>query len=197
MAVETRSLTPLLDRRYTAAELERFPCGEGHYELVRGELLPMAPTGDEHGSFTHDLAFEVSAFVRANNLGRGYAAETGFLVERDPDTVLAPDFAFVARERLTGPRQRGFVPLAPDLVLETRSPGDTRCEVAAKVRRWLDAGVRLIWELDPHRQALTVYASGSEVVVLGPQDTLTGGEVLPGFTLLLSRLFSEAEGAGS
>lgn len=176
------------ERLYTAEDLLAFPSG-ARYELIDGRLRQMAPTSDEHGSFTMDLSVEIANFVRARDLGRCYAAETGFLLAHDPDVVLAPDFAFVATNRLPAARSRGFVPVAPDLVLETRSPSDRGPAVRAKVQEWLDAGVRVVLDLDPARRILTVYRPGAEPAPLTPADTLDGHDVLPGFSLTLSRLF--------
>jgi Uma2 family endonuclease len=165
---------------------------DARFELVEGHLIPMPPTGDEHGSFTIDLSAEVTMFVRANDLGRCWAAETGFILARDPDTVLAPDFSFIARERLNYPGGgRGFVPIAPDLVVETRSPSDRLTDLRNKMRRWLDFGVCRALLLDPQQRTITVYAPDAEPVTLTAADTLEGGDVLPGFALPLDRLFPE------
>ena len=185
------ALPRLEPKLYTADDLAALP-SDARFELVEGALRPMPPpAGDLHGSATFDLASEVAFFLRDKELGRGYAAETGFVVARDPDTVLAPDFGFVARERLAPPQRDGFVPVVPDLVLETRSPGDRPCAVAEKVGRWLAVEVRLVWELDPKARVLTVHRPGTETRALGPDDTLTGDDVLPGFTLPLGRLFRD------
>ena len=177
-------------RLYTADDLWRMG-SDARYELVRGELRPMPPpASDEHGFFSMDLSAYVTVDVRNHDLGRCYAAETGFLISRNPDTVLAPDFAFVAKERLTGPPGKKYVPLVPDLVLEVRSPGDTPSEVAEKVADWLAAGVRLVWELNLRDRTLTVYRPDAEPQRLGPSDTLTGENVMPGFSLPLARLLA-------
>jgi Uma2 family endonuclease len=164
---------------------------DARFELVRGELRPMPPpAGDEHGFYSMDLSAYVTVHVRNHDLGRCYAAETGFLIARNPDTVLAPDFAFVAKERLTGPPGKKYVPLVPDLVLEVRSPNDTPSEVAEKVADWLAAGVRLVWELNLKDRTVTVYRPDADPRPLGPNDTLTGENVLLGFTLPLARLLA-------
>jgi Uma2 family endonuclease len=180
-------------RLYTAEDLAGLP-SEARYELIEGELRPMPPpAGDEHGTRTMRLSARVAVFAEDNNLGRCYAAETGFLVARNPDTILAPDFGFVSRERLVPVQPEGFVPVAPDLVLETRSPNDRPPDVAEKVRWWLHAGVQIVWELDPRARVLTVYRPGVEPRALGVGDALTGEELLPGFALPLARLFPEEE----
>jgi Uma2 family endonuclease len=183
-------LLPDIEQFYTAEELLAFP-PYLNFELIKGRLREyMAPASSEHGYFTYDLAFEIGSFVRENRLGYCFASEMGFLLQRDPDTVLAPDFAFVSYERLPKPPARGFVPVAPDMVIETRSPSDRGPAVEEKMREWLSADVRLAIDLVPSRQRLTVYRPGVEPVRLGANDTLEGYDVLPGFTLPLSRLFS-------
>lgn len=182
-------------RLYTADELERLPRSE-RYELIEGELVPMPPpAGFEHGGFTMDIAAEAGVFIRRNNLGQGYAAETGFLIARDPDTVLAPDFAFIVRERLQPHHagSGGYGQVVPDLVLETRSPQDRPGAVADKVRRWLEAGVRIVWEMDLRKRILTVHRPDAEPESLGPDDLLSGGDILPGFSIPLRDLLPKAE----
>jgi Uma2 family endonuclease len=126
-------------------------------------------------------------------LGRFWAAETGFLLARDPDTVLAPDFSFIAKDRLSYQRTgRGFVPIPPDLVVETRSPSDRLTDMRDKMRRWLSFGVRMALLLDPIQKRVIVYTpDAAEPITLTRDDTLTGGDVLPGFALPLHRLFPE------
>lgn len=183
-------VAPSLDsQQYTVEDLERLSAEGHHYELIRGDLRAMPPAGDEHGSLTYDLGVEVGVFLRGRSLGRGYAAETGFLVARHPDTVKAPDFAFIAQARLAPRTGRGYVPIVPDLVLETRSPNDTGRAVSDKVAEWLEAGVRIVWELDPSRRILTVHRPDQAPRALGTQDILEGEDVLPGFSLPLRQLF--------
>lgn len=174
---------------YTAKDLERLSAEGFHYELVKGELHEMAPPGGTHGSSTSRLSTFVSYIVIEQDLGETFAAETGFLVSEDPDTVLAPDFAFVTKERLPDPLPKSYVPVVPDIVLETRSPNDTKREVAAKVQQWLDLGVRLVWELDPKRRILTVHRSGVPTRELGDADILDGEDVLPGLAVPVERIF--------
>lgn len=174
---------------YTAGDLERLSHEGYHYELVKGELREMAPPGGAHGSATSRIAYHVSTVVYEQDLGDVFAAETGFLVSRDPDTVLAPDFAFIAKDRLPNPLPKSYVPVVPDIVLETRSPNDTKREVADKVNRWLTLGVSLVWELNPQTCILTVHRQNQMPRLLGIGDTLDGGEALPGFSVPLARLF--------
>lgn len=149
--------TPDLRQTYTAEELFAFP-SDWHYELIRGKLRSLnMPAGARHGAKTNRVATFVSNFVYEHDLGECFAAETGFLIAQNPDTVLAPDFAFVSHARLPEELPGGYVRAVPNLVLETRSPNDRVREVSDKVREWLDAGVEVVLELNPAKQVLTVY----------------------------------------
>lgn len=175
----------------TGEDVERLTRQGERCELIFGELVPMSPVGEDQATGTNDLASEAAVFVRRNKLGRGYAAEAGFRLSRDPETILAPDWAFVRAERLEAPPRRGFPDLVPDLVLETRSPNDTRGEVAGKIGLWLHFGVKVVWDLDPVRKLLTIHRQDGTVTRLGAEDTLSEEELLPGFSLPLEELFGE------
>ena len=151
----------------------------------------MAPAGDEHGEFAMTVGVHLSQHVRARQLGRTYAAETGFIIARDPDTVRAPDAAFVRQEVIdaTG-RFRGFRAGAPDLAIEVISPGDSYTEVKENVIEWLEAGCRMVVTIDPRRRIVTVYRSRHDIEILTEEDTLLGGDVVEGWELPLSVLFA-------
>ena len=179
-------------RRTTAEELLRMPDDGFRYELVRGELRKMPPAGDEHGYVAGEVFAELRNHVKANNLGRTYAAETGFLISRDPDTVRAPDAAFVNRERVEEVSQTGgYFPGAPDLAVEVLSPNDTHAEVTEKALAWLDVGSRMVLVADPKRRAVTVYRSRSEIRILTAEagDRIDGADVVPGWKLPVAELF--------
>jgi Uma2 family endonuclease len=119
-------------------------------ELVRGEVVRMTPAGGEHGVIALRIGARLLAFVEARDLGAVCAAETGFLVTRDPDTVRAPGAAFVSRERMAGePPPRRFWPFAPDLAVEVVSPSERAEEVQERVRDWSAGGVRRLWLVYP------------------------------------------------
>ncbi len=181
--------TPEKSAVHSAEDLERLSAQGYRYELVQGELRTMTPPGGSHGSTTSRLTILVGIFVINKDLGGTFAAETGFLVGRNPDTTLAPDFAFVAKNRLPNPIPKSYLPVVPDIVLETRSPNDTKQKVADKVVQWLELGVRLVWELNPQTRILTVHQAGQMPRFLGDGDTLDGGDVLPGLSVPISRLF--------
>jgi Uma2 family endonuclease len=175
----------------TAEELERMGTLDANYELVRGELVPVSQPGAEHGDLATRIAAALYAFVRPRKLGTVYV-ETGYILFRGPDTVRGPDVSFLASERSAQVRRRrGFVPFAPDLAVEIRSPDNTLAELTAKAQEYLDAGARLVWLVDPPSQTVRVYEPESALRVVPLDRTLDGGKVLPGFALPLANLFSE------
>src|SRR5712691_8252597 len=137
----------------TAEELLDVRIPDKRVELVKGVLVVREPAGYTHGRVTRSLTLRLGAHVERTGAGQLFAAETGFTLARGPDTVRAPDIAFVRRDRLPDPEPAGFPDLAPDLVVEVLSPSDRPGEVLAKVADWLSAGVRLIWVIDPEHRA--------------------------------------------
>lgn len=175
-------------RTYTADELLRLRLPGKRLELVRGLLVVREPAGYRHGRVAAELGHLLSVHVKANDLGQVLAAETGFKLTAQPDTVRAPDVAFVSRERAPEPEPTGYAELAPDLVVEVLSPDDRPGAVLAKVADWLEAGTQLVWVVDPERRQVRVYrADGSESVVVAG-DTLDGENVVPGFTCSLDSI---------
>lgn len=176
----------------TAEELLDMPDGGFRYELVRGELKKMAPAGNQHGYLAGEVFGELRSYVKANALGRTYAAETGFKLAGDPDTVLAPDAAFISKERLerTG-EVEGYWPGAPDLAAEVVQD-DRHTEVVEKALAWLEAGCRMVLVVDPERRAVTVYRSRDDIRILTADagDAVDGADVVPGWRLPLEGLFA-------
>ena len=167
----------------TAEELLRLSTSGRRYELVKGELFEMPPAGGKHGSVAMRVGSLLSVHVRANDLGEVFAAETGFILRRNPDTVRAPDASFIAKDRLPeGELPVGYLEIVPDLAVEVVSPNDTTREVWDKVGDWLRAGTRLVWVIDPASRSVTVYRSMDDFQILSEGDELVGGEVIPGFT---------------
>jgi Uma2 family endonuclease len=174
----------------TADDLLHMPEDGFRYELINGELHKMAPAGEEHGSTAMSVGGSLHAYVRAHNLGRAYAAETGFKLATDPDTVRAPDAAFITRERIEATGiVKGYREGAPDLVVEVISPNDLYTEVEEKVADWLNAGTRMVIVVNPRRRNVKVHRSENEVQVLGENDVLDGGDVVPGWTLPVQDIF--------
>jgi len=165
----------------TAEDLLRFREPGKTAELVRGVLIVREPPGTGHGGRAARLTVRVGAFVEQHDLGAVFAQDTGFKIARDPDTVRAPDVAFVARHRLSHIADEGYAPIAPDWVAEILSPGDRPGEVLEKVGQWLSAGVRLVWVIDPRGPHARIYRPDGTVSTLGRDAELDGEDVLPGF----------------
>lgn len=178
-------------RYITADELLRMPRGRARRELVRGELREMTPAGHVHGRIAMRVSLWLGQFVRENKLGEVYAAETGFLLARDPDTVRAPDVAFVARERAAvAGNVAGYFPGAADLAVEVVSKNDTYAEVESKVGEWLLAGCLMVVVVNPESRAAKVHRSSGSVAALTADDAIDGAEVVPGWRLSVRDLFS-------
>jgi len=172
----------------TADELLRTPHADKRVDLVRGILRVREPAGYLHGEITARLCKVLMDHVDGGGLGRVLAAETGFKLNADPDTVRAADIAFISRARLPDPRPAGYPALAPDLAVEVLSPGDRPGEVFAKIGDWLSAGTRLVWVVDPERRLARVYRHDGTEAFVTADGVLDGEEVLPGFTCLLASI---------
>ena len=155
------------------------------YEYVKGELVPMAPTSMEHGEISTNVAWYLQSHVRENQLGRIYTSDTAFRVG---ERVLVPDVAFVSTARLPEDRSKGS-PVPPELAVEVVSPTDVHSRVAHKAFAYLDAGTRLVWVLDPVTKTVTVYRSETDITLLTRNDTLTGEDVVEGFSCQVAALF--------
>jgi Uma2 family endonuclease len=174
----------------TAEELLSLPDDGFRHELVEGRLVTMPPTGWQHGSAVVTLGSLLHAFVRSNGLGIVGAGEPGFILSRNPDTVRAPDVAFVSQGRLPeGELPTGYLPFAPDLVAEVVSPNDRPREVEAKAQAWLRAGVRVVWVVHPGNRTVTIYESGRKARMLSHDEELLGDPVLPGFRCSVGEFF--------
>ena len=173
----------------TADELLKMPRDGFRYELVKGELIKMAPPGDEHGIVTVNFFLQLGQHVKLNKLGAVYG-EVGFLLASNPDTVRAPDSAFVRRERIeeTG-RLKGYRPGAPDLAVEVISPDDTYPEVHKKALEWLAAGTRMVIVFNPRKRNATVYRSRDNITILTEDDVLDIDDVVKGFKVCVKDIF--------
>ena len=174
----------------TADDLLRLPDDGMRHELVRGELRTMPPAGWGHSRLALGAAFSLDAYVEAHDLGE-VVGEPGFRLETGPDTVRAPDVAFVRRDRIPRDSARtGFFLGAPDLAIEVISPNDVYAEVDAKVAVWLEHGTLLVFVVNPRRRTVAVHRPGQPVRTLGIDDVLDGEDVVPGWRLAVRDLFS-------
>ena len=177
--------------KVTAEQLLHLTDDGFRYELVRGELIKMAPAGSEHGELAMRIGWRLAQYTEIHKLGKVYAAETGFHLASNPDTVRAPDVAFVSQQRAEeAGAVRGYWPGPPDLAIEVISPTDNERNIAIKIANYLAAGT-VVWVMRPDVIEVEVYTPNQPVKVLTAADTLDGGDVLPGFTLTVKDIFPE------
>jgi len=177
-------------RPVTADELLWMPDDGLRRELVDGEVRVLTPAGHPHGDIAMRIGWRLASHIEMQGLGKAYAAETAFRIASNPDTVLAPDVSFVGLERVQAAKgTEGPFPGAPDLALEVVSPRDSFEDVEDKVSRWLDAGCRMVVVVNPRNRFTWVYRPGSEPVRLTEDDVLDGGDIVPGWKLVLREVF--------
>jgi Uma2 family endonuclease len=172
----------------TAEELMQLS-GNGRYELVKGELLTISPPGEQHGVVTMTLSLLLGQYVRPRKLGVLYAADTGFKLESNPDTVLAPDIAFIRSDRV-GVLAKGYRSGAPDLVVEVISPGDRKAKVEEKTARWLSLGALGVWLVNPQTRTIDVRLANGERKLFMEDEVLTDDDIVVGFRVPVSEIFA-------
>lgn len=176
----------------TADELLVYDAGDKRAELVRGQLIVREPVGGPHAGVLFELAVAIGVYLRSTSqaAGRVFIGDVGVWLERAPDTVRAPDLAFVSRDRLpAGPVREGFLTVPPDLAVEIRSPNDRTGELLQKVGQWLEAGVTMVWVIDPARRTAQCYGHDGTTVLLESHQTIDGAPVLPGLCIPLASLW--------
>jgi Uma2 family endonuclease len=177
-------------RLMTAEELLLMPHRGLRHELIRGELRSLSPSGGEHVAIIARLGAWLFTHVDKLKLGVVLGAEGGFIIARNPDTVRAPDVAFVRKDRVPASGiPRGFWPGAPDLAVEVISPGDTYEDVTEKTDAWLAAGAAAVWVVNPRRRTISIHRSPTVVTILAENDTLDGQDVVPGFRCRVGDVF--------
>jgi len=175
----------------TADDVLRMPNPKDlRLELVRGELMTMAPAGFDHGAKGGLLHGRLWSYVTLHRLGIVPTSDTGYILSRDPDTMRCPDTSFVSAARIPKEPVMGFFPGSPDLVVEVLSPTDSLDEMQDKVADYLFAGTKLVWVVSPGRKSVTVYRPGQKPEWLGVGETLSGEDVVPGFSLPVADIFA-------
>jgi Uma2 family endonuclease len=177
-----------IEQIITADQL--FAANLSHCELIGGELVMMSPAGFDHGRYASRIVTALENHVDRQGLGVVTTAEAGFQLSRDPDTVRAPDVAFVRASRIPSGGVKGFFQGAPDIAVEVVSPSDRPNEIAAKVQDWLQAGCSVVWIVDPTDNTIAIHRNLKEPTVLSVVDVLTGDDVLPEFSLPIAKVFS-------
>ncbi len=179
-------------RNMTADELFHYSHEPFRTELLRGRLIEMEPAGALHGAVAARICALLATHVRARSLGTVFGAETGYVLEKDPDTVRAPDASFVTRERIAaiGGIPSEYFPGPPDLAFEVSSPRDRRGEVQSKTRSWLDAGTLAVVVVDPRRRIATIHRPPGASQSYAAADVLDLDDVLPGFAPTVDELLA-------
>lgn len=183
-------MTPTIHKTVTAEEFAQMPDPpDGSLqELVRGEIETMPPPGGLHGACCSRIDRRLGTQVDSQDLGTLCTNDTGFVSERNPDTVRAPDISFWSRARLPE-IPVGYIEIPPDLAIEVISPNDHYSRILKKVRHHLNHGVRLVWVVDPIDRSVTVYHSLHQATILEETDIITGEEVIPGFSCKVGDFF--------
>jgi len=182
---EVPTMEPTTEQ-WTEAQIMRLPDVPGKYELVEGELVVVA-AGYEHEKVIYRLTKNIGNFVDDHNLGEVFGSNLGYWMLNG--NFRSPDVSFVAKDRLAGMirDRKGFLHGAPDLAIEVLSPSNTVSAMETKVAEYFKNGSRLVWLVVPDDRCVTVLRSdGSERTVT---DTLTGEDIVPGFSVELAELF--------
>ena len=179
----------------TAEELMALPDDGFRYELINGELEKMPPPGHPHGRIAMRLSVFLGQFILDHGLGEAFATDTGFKLTSSPDTVLAPDFAFVTNEHfIEGSQTEGYWPGPPDLAVEVLSPSDRAGKVNKKIAQWFSFGTKQVWIVHLKHSTVTVYRSISDATTFSGSDYLEAQDLFPGFRISLDRIFGSAPG---
>ena len=177
-----------MTKRWTAEEVGQLPDDGFRYALIEGVLYRRPPTKPRHGRVTSLVKRHLGNFIEQHELGALFA-QSGFILACDPDVLLGPDLAFVRSDHIPADEDE-YPLLAPDLVVEVISPSQTGPSIDEKTNRYFAAGVRLVWALDPVRRTVHVRRLDGTDRLLSGHDDLDGEDVLPGFRLLVARLFA-------
>ncbi len=182
-------MAQVVPKRMTVEEFEQECLGKP-VELICGEVRERMPAGERHGRVAGRTGVRAGYHALIQRLGESYIAEVGFVLKTSRgESVRAPDFAFIRKERLPEVSSEQFSRVVPDLVLEVRSPRDTDASLREKVAEWLEAGVQMVWVADPEQRTIEVHRPDGTVQTLKEDDLLIGDPVLPGFQMLVQEAF--------
>lgn len=181
--------TALNSKLLTAEEFLRLPEDGRLIELVRGRIVEMNRPFTSHGFYVNRVAYLLTQFVEQHRIGRIVVGDAGMVTQREPDTVRGPDLAFYSFQRIpSGVLPEGYWPASPELVVEVRSENDRWRDILQKLAEYLSADVRTVAVIDPARQQVHLF-SDNETTVLNVADPLTFPDLLPGFEVVVGRLF--------
>jgi len=171
----------------TAEEFAKTGHETDGFELVRGELAPMPPPGDNHGIVCANVVHLLKTYTKTHGTGKVTCNDSGIITQRDPDSVRGVDVAVFLRPDWQA--AEGYTTVPPDLAVEVRSPEQSWTKVVGKVGEYLAMGVRLVWVVDPRRRRVTVFQPEEDPAIFAAENELEGGDVLPGFRCRVSELF--------
>ncbi|MCY4537814.1 MAG: Uma2 family endonuclease [Chloroflexi bacterium] len=183
------------ERAYTVDDVWRLEVANENplekYYLIDGELcIKMAPS-ELHGETANLIAHYLTGFVLERALGR-VGVEVGFHPPGDRRTALLPDVSFISKARMSRRARASYVPRMPDLAVELVSPSQSLAQVRRKAETYLRHGTALVWLIDPEAKTAEVWQPGTERrEVIDLDGELAGGDILPGFSLPLKRLFRD------
>ena len=183
------SMPPVIDSKFITGE-ELLEMGDiGPCELIEGRIVPMSPAGARHGHIEVKVATILQNFVTAKDLGWVMTGEVGIFTKRGPDSVRGADVLFISKERLAKIPDRGFLEVAPELVVEVRSADETKHDIQQKINEYLAIGVKWVWYFEPKTRNCSVHRLNKDVQKLAEKDVLIGEEILTGLDIKLSTLF--------
>jgi Uma2 family endonuclease len=190
MAIQALPMSVTVEQSPPVTGEELYRTGDlGRTELVKGEIVHMSPTGFAHGYIETNFSASLKAFVKQQKAGHVLSGEVGIYTHRNPDTVRAADVAFVSNERMAQVKSKSYLDVAPELVVEVLSPDDSWGELMDKLEEYFAIGVKVVWVADPRKKRVYVHRGITDARQLNVGDTLTGEDVLPGFSVPVAELF--------
>lgn len=191
MAVQALPTSVAIEQSSPVTGEELYRMGDlGRTELVKGEIVRMSPTGFTQGYIETNFSVVLKTFVKRQKAGHVFSGEVGIYTGRNPDTVRAADVAFISSERMAQVNSKSYLDVAPELVVEVLSPDDAWSDLMEKLDEYFASDVQVAWVADPRTRQVYVYHSMTSVERFTEKDTLTGGDILPGFSVPVAELFA-------
>jgi Uma2 family endonuclease len=191
MVVQALPMSTSVEQSMPVTGDELYRMGDlGRTELVKGEIVHMSPTGFTPGYIETNFSAAFKAFVQQQKAGRVLSGEVGIYTGRSPDTVRAADVAFISNEQMAQVKSKSYLDVAPELVVEVMSPDDAWSDLMEKLDEYFTCGVRTVRVADPRTRQVYAYHSVTNSERFTEKDTLTGGTVLPGFSMPVAELFA-------
>ena len=186
---------PILTNPITIHDIEEMEARGIIREIVHGQWVSdeeYRMAGELHGAIATNLIIALGSYVKAHQLGRVYPADTTYILEEDANSVQVmhlPDVSFVAAHRVKTQNRETFYQIAPDLAIEIISPSERAADIRTKLKDYLRAGVRQVWQIYPDTQEVVVYSEDGSVQTYETGQTILNVEFLPGLELPISTIF--------